>query len=372
MNKKSYYTLGFFSLIMALGLLLSCKKPSSGTTPDNPFNKYDRSTLLINLSQNIAIPTWKALSQSVDSLSALSNRFNQNPKIEELDSLRIQWNQTQHCLKLAEAMQFYPNTELSTYANLDFWPVRTTDVESYITNTDTFNASVISTKGTTIKGMPVLGYLLYSQTNSQDQLATFINGKDGLKRRNYLVALTKVLKYDVQYIIKKWTDNASTFQNNTQQDVNGSINLTVNTLVQMMEVVKNTKLGRPAGKKDGRVQTDKLESIYPQRSVQDMIDNLDALETIFTGGQSKIGLYDMLTYFKQTYQGDLPNQIKSQFDNCRQKLKAIPTPISTALNSNPKAADDAYLALKQLLVSLKVDMASQLGVVITFTDNDGD
>jgi predicted lipoprotein len=228
---------------MALGLLLSCKKPSSGTTPDNPFNKYDRSTLLINLSQNIAIPTWKALSQSVDSLSALSNRFNQNPKIEELDSLKIQWNQTQHRLKLAEAMQFYPNTELSTYSNLDFWPVRSTDVESYITNTDTFNATVISTKGTTIKGMPLLGYLLFSQASSQDQLATFTNGNDGLKRRNYLVALTKVLNSDVQFIIKKWTDNASTYQNNTQQDVNGSINLTVNTIIQMIGKVITTGLG---------------------------------------------------------------------------------------------------------------------------------
>jgi predicted lipoprotein len=74
-----------------------------------------------------------------------------------------------------------------------------------------------------------------------------------------------------------------------------------------------------------------------------------------------------------SYNGGTLNQaIKDQFTLAKNKLALIPDPLSTQMTSNAPAVDAAYMELVKLLVLLKTDMTSALGVVITYQDGDGD
>jgi hypothetical protein len=46
--------------------------------------------------------------------------------------------------------------------------------------------------------------------------------------------------------------------------------------------------------------------------------------------------------------------------------------MDVALTNNPQAIEDVYNELKKLVVLTKIDMTTQLGIVITYLDNDGD
>ncbi len=53
-------------------------------------------------------------------------------------------------------------------------------------------------------------------------------------------------------------------------------------------------------------------------------------------------------------------------------MQAIPDPFSATIQVNAGPADAIYAISQQLVVLLKTDMPSALGVLITYGDNDGD
>jgi len=53
-------------------------------------------------------------------------------------------------------------------------------------------------------------------------------------------------------------------------------------------------------------------------------------------------------------------------------LNDIPESLAESVSTQTGKVDKAYAELQQLVVLLKVDMTSVLGVQITYQDNDGD
>ena len=54
------------------------------------------------------------------------------------------------------------------------------------------------------------------------------------------------------------------------------------------------------------------------------------------------------------------------------KANAINGSLESAAQNNVNTVKELHLELKKLTVLTKVDLSSSLGVVITFSDNDGD
>ena len=70
--------------------------------------------------------------------------------------------------------------------------------------------------------------------------------------------------------------------------------------------------------------------------------------------------------------GSLNNAIKTQFGIAKAKLALVNEPLSDAVINNAAAVDAAYLEIQKLLVLLKTDMPSVMGIIITYQDGDGD
>ena len=152
----------------------------------------------------------------------------------------------------------------------------------------------------------------------------------------------------------------------------------VNQLNYDFELLKNAKIGIPLGKKTfGTPIPAKVEAFYSTQSLVLVTEHLKSISTIYLGKNLQnahgLGLDDYLAHLKAQHSlGLLNDVIKNQFTLAETKLAAIPGTLSQAVVSNPAVVDAAYAELQKLVVLLKVDVPSALGVLITYQDNDGD
>jgi hypothetical protein len=85
------------------------------------------------------------------------------------------------------------------------------------------------------------------------------------------------------------------------------------------------------------------------------------------------GLQDYVVKTNAQYNGGtLDNAITTNFASAVSGLQAIPDPFSATIQTNAAPAGAVYATTQLLVVLIKTDMASALGVQITFGDNDGD
>ncbi len=120
-----------------------------------------------------------------------------------------------------------------------------------------------------------------------------------------------------------------------------------------------------------------VEGYYSGISAQLMLTQLTTVQTLYLGagalGGDGNGLQNYLIKIKAGYNGGLlSDTIKTYFARAVTQMQGIADPFSAAIQANPTPADAVYATAQQLVVLLKTDMPSSLGVLITFGDNDGD
>jgi predicted lipoprotein len=90
-------------------------------------------------------------------------------------------------------------------------------------------------------------------------------------------------------------------------------------------------------------------------------------------GNSGVGFDDYVAVLKvQSGTTTLEESIKTEFSTFKDDIDAINSPMQNTISTDPAAINTAWVQSKKLLVLLKVDLASNLGILITFSDNDGD
>jgi len=75
--------------ILVIGALASCKKPQDAAL--TAFDNFNRSGMLMNIGNNIIIPSYTNFAQKTDSLYWAVQRFAANPNAGTLDTLQHQW-----------------------------------------------------------------------------------------------------------------------------------------------------------------------------------------------------------------------------------------------------------------------------------------
>ncbi len=115
-----------------------------------------------------------------------------------------------------------------------------------------------------------------------------------------------------------------------------------------------------------------VEGFYSESSKELLIENLQQMKLLYTGG-SGIGFDDYLSEIGADYNGTpLSTEIFNQFERTILAAQNVPVKFSDAVSSHNDEMQTLFLELKKLVVLIKVDMSSQLGVVINYSDNDGD
>lgn len=336
---------------------------------------FDREAMLGSIVDTVILPAHSALTTDATALDQLAGQFAAEPTPESLEALQSQWLATELAWKRVELYEF-PGM-LLIHNSIERRPARVAFIEEAIAEAgdealEQINAEFVESLGSTSKGLAAIEYLIF--LSASDPLVV-VDRFSEPARGAYLTALTRNLVRKTEELRGLWLpsgDNyALAFRENDSEgaDLQGSVSLLANEMIEMQEIVLRTKLGIPMGQTtDGVPQPRDVESYLSGASREMMIANVESLRDTFAAG-----LDDYVDYLQRSGSEErLSDAIRSQFGAVLSTLNAMDPPLQAAVTESPEEVDAVYEAMLDLLVLLKTDMAGVLGITVTFSDSDGD
>ncbi len=356
-------------------ILISCSKSNTGSTP--PPNNGGTDETLVNIGTNIIVPSYQQLATNTATLDGAVSAFNTNPSLSTLADAQNAFKTAYKSWAAVSEFEFGPVTDL--FLTTHFTNAFPTDTVIIINNINGASYSIDGLGNFAAQGFPAIDYLLFAYGNDAT-LARFSTSASANGAKQYLAALTSSLKTKSAAVLNKWSASGGNyldkFNKATGVDAGSSLSLLVNALVLDFDVnLQNYKIGIPIGLYGPSVlpkSPTKVEGYYSGLSSQLLIAQAQACQNIYLGGSGS-GLDDKVAATNaQKGEGSLNNAIKSQWTTLITKMQALPEPLSTGVENESPAINDAYTEVRKMTVMLKVDMSSALGIKISFQDDDGD
>lgn len=360
MNRKS-----LFFIVVTLFIILSCKKNNDDPAVDTPA--FDQSGLLLNWSDRVITPAYTAYAEActdyqtaVIGLSATSEAADWNQAKAAHHKAYLAWQKV-------GLFEFGPAADLVLRANTNTYPTDTAEVNQKMKEND------LSLEGASLldaKGFPAADYLLFGGGLGPNF--------EGLP---YLKTVVEELANNSSAVAEKWNTYAATFKEGTGTDVGSSLGMVVNAMnLHLERYHREGKIGIPNGERSfsGEPLPGHVEGTYEgSHSLAYAEANLRMVEALYLGnsanGEGGTGLDDNLNFIDAKHgQQALDQAIKDQFKKCFTAYGALSIPLNEAVVTESDKVTALYTEIQKLVVLLKTDLPSSLGILITYQDNDGD
>ncbi|HLP18942.1 MAG TPA: imelysin family protein [Chitinophagales bacterium] len=356
--------------ILKIALPVLILLAAQGCVEKNKDN-FDRTAMLSNLGNSIIAPAYTTLAANTLALQNQANTFIAAPGVASLDSLKQSYINAYVKYQAVEIYDFTPSQYMRNSFNS--FPADTNQINNNIV-TGVYDLSTAN--NVQAKGFPALDYLLYSKT-AAEVVALFATDVNAAKRKQYLADIVSELNTKAAAASAGWSgDYLNTFIQASGTDVGSSTGMLVNDLSMELERNRRERVGNSLGYvgivSGGAISPYSLEAFYAAYSKELLIENLQQMKILYQGGTGT-GFDDYLNQIGADYNGTpLATEITNQFDKTILAAQNIPVDFATALTTNKPQMETLFLEIKRLVVLVKVDMSSNLGVVINYADNDGD
>jgi len=366
-----------FAVATAL-IFTDCKKKNGLSEEEELDASFDKSVMFANYADNLIVPNLQSAKTALDSFALAFNDFMQSKIVANLAIARQKFITAHIRYEHMSLFEFGPAENEIVRANFDTYPTDSVIIKNNIAS-GTYNLSVVSNLAA--KGLPAIDWLLFGKNNSDNSIiALFDTDVYAVNRKNYVTDCITEMQTKLNNIIAGWNGGyRGTFVSSTGPEIGSSLGLLVNQINFEVDLMKNSKIGIPLGKKSaGTLLPEKCEAYYANTiSVRLTKECLTNIENAYLGrsrnGTDGSGLDDYLDALKiQHNSTTLNDAIKAQFAAVKAKLQLVNEPLSAEVVNNTAVVDAAYVEMVKLLVLLKTDMPSALGVVITYQDGDGD
>lgn len=348
---KAKIILGVFLIIG----VYACKEETEDPIDDT----FDKEAMLTNMANNVIIPAYAKWLTNTQSLNDAVESYLENPDETKLGAVRASFLKAYESSNHCAVYEFGPAADKSLRLKVNLFPVDTARIEEVIRTGDTDFGNAQNSEAV---GFAALDYVLHNFT---DELAS------STKRQNYLKANVQWILDLAMDVTSDWNAYKADFISNTSSSAGSPLSNLVNQVNYEFELIKNARIGIPLGKKTlGETQSNKLEGYFSNTSATLAIASLNGVKTAFEGGDG-LGLDDYLNDLDAKKDGaSLDNSISTLFDEIAEDLQG--QDLRNAIEKSPASLEPMYNKIEQLVVLLKADMPSQLGVQITYQDNDGD
>ncbi len=363
-----------------ISLVFSCSSDDSGSDIDNnPNDGFDRQAMLSNWADNIIIPVYSDLNTKLQTLVNQKAAFIAEPTVENLDNLRIAWQEAYKVWQYAEMFNVGLAESTNYIFQMNVYPTNVDDIEN---NIQSLNYDLASVNNNDAVGFPALDYLLHGLgENDVDILAFYISNPNAENYKTYLSDLVDRMKNLTQSVLDDWNNGfRDTFVSNTENSATGSINLMVNDYIFYYEKgFRANKFGIPAGNFSPNPLPDRVEAFYKADFSKTLAtESLDAIQNFFNGkaysssadAESLKDYLDFLNTIKDSE--DLSTLINTQFDEARQKINTLNDSFAQQVETNNVAMTETFDIIQLAVVLLKVDMLQALDISVDFVDADGD
>jgi len=368
MLQKMGLFVGMVVLVGVLGLFTSNQNQNIVTA-----QSFDRQALLESMVTDTILPLHQELADSALQLEAIAIAFQDNTNEETLLAFQEAWKDTSIAYETIQVYRFQRVMPFLT--QIDSNPPNIPFIEGYIDfePEGSINAEFVASLGSSSKGLPALEFLIFV-----DDASIIL---DNVNRLDYAVGVASDIRSVSDELVIQWTPDAGGFADRfldgdgELSNVRSSISMLTNEIIAELEDVARFWLGNPLGYSDGgEAQPDLVEAPYSQTSIDKLIANLNGVSIALNGyDDDAIALVDLLDFFGAELDGEpMSVVLNEQITLVQEQLIALEMPLQEAVLDDNENVTVAYDDAVRLLQLVKTDMASQLGITVTFSDNDGD
>lgn len=347
--------------------------------------KKERKTLIENIANNLALPHIEDLHTKVNTLHNETGDFTADPDQQNLEAVQTSFRTAYIAWQKAAVFAWDQNADaLNIRRNVNSFPVDTQRIRNNI-QSGTYDLG--SASQVLAKGFPALDYLLFDVNDNNNQvLNRYTSDSASSNYIAYLEDVTGLLQQNIDEFFKHWSpdhDNfVNTFQNRIGTDQGSGLGLLVNGITFDLEIIKNEKLGEPigifAGDNTNELHPEDVEGYYSGYSKTLLAADFQQTKNIYFGtspnGQDDKGLHDYLQDIDARFNGGaLADTIEAQVNNTEDAIANLPDQrLSTTIENNKEIVMQARNEGQKLVTLFKSDMASAMGILINYADNDGD
>jgi predicted lipoprotein len=379
------------AIVFLAGTLSGCRKGCTDPNADNfkerakkddgscvYSDNFDRGQMLNSYADLLIIPAYTELSSKIGDLKSSFEAFELLPDLSNLESLETAWHQAYLSWQHASYFEFGPADMVLLRSNLNTYPTDTTQILNNISS-GSYDLDIVSNLDA--KGFPALDYLLNANDESQT-LALYTTDPNASSRMQYMEDLILDMDAKSSAVLSQWQSSyRNQFVASTGLDVGSSTNLLFNAFVMHYErYVRQGKLGIPAGALtlSQMPLPEKVEAFYQGNLSKELLsESFLALQNVYTGnksGQEGVGFEEYVEYLESLDQSaSLNSVILTQISEAQAAISTtLQSPLSSFVENNQQSALQVWDEMQMLVVYLKNDLKSMIGLSITYADADGD
>lgn len=367
-----------FLLLMAFTVIAGCSSDNDSPKEQEP-DTFDRAAMLANWADNIIIPAYTAFNSKVANLKTETTAFNQNPNIENLQTLRTAWENAYVSFQYISMFEIGKAEELRFRNRLNVYPTDVLEIESFI-ESGVYDFDLPSTIDD--QGFPALDYLINGLAGTDDEIVEFYTSNSNAEGyKTYLQTLSNTIADLSDQVLASWTNGyRDAFVANTSSSASGSVDKFTNAYIFYYEKsLRAGKVGIPAGVFSNGTLPKNVEAYYKKDiSKELLLEAIAASRSFFDGkhfGKSSIGpsFKAYLDYLNTIKNGkNLSALIDNQFTVAKNKANELNPNFVLQIETDNNKMLETYNELQRIVVLLKVDMVQALNVAITYVDADGD
>jgi predicted lipoprotein len=375
MKKLSALLFITFTIFIAAAIV-ACNK----NVADQPADDFDRKTLLTNTADNIIIPAYTNFQAVFTEMKTAAGAFTAMPDAGKLTALRQKWKAAYISWQQVELFNFGPAETVSLRNYFNIYPADVNLLRSHISS-GTYNLEELANNK--VQGFPALDYLLNgSGANDIEIVSNYTANADSEKWKKYLSDVVNTMDSKINKVVSDWKGSyRGQFINNDGTGAGSSMSLMINEYIMYFErFLRSGKFGIPAGVMSGTPAPEKVEAFYSKDLGIELAKTaLNASSDFysgkaFNGGGTGPGLYTYLQALGTNNANvtTLATNIQNQFGAISGKMNSLGNSIHNAIVNNRTSVLAVYDEMQKQVRYLKADMASAIGITISYTDNDGD
>jgi predicted lipoprotein len=324
-----------------------------------------RAEVLRALVEQVVAPNTAAVAESSRRLVAEIARLGAEPSLTTLRTAREQWQRALLSWKRAEVFRNGPIMDTNSLLRVMFWPVRTAGIDALLLGSQALDDVSVGAMGVDRRGFFALEHLLYSAGSDEQTIAEFA-GPAGERRARFARALASNVLLDADHVARS-LGNGKEYAKQFADGGQASLNRLVEQLVYAVENVSASRLARiSALAKSGQLKATAVEGGPARMSQQIALTYLRAAEELY------LGVDRGLNQLVRAQSSAVDAALRSDFGQAIAGVAKLPAPLEELAQPDLGALEAAADVVRKLERALRTELASTLGVTLTFSSVDGD
>jgi len=347
---------------------------STSTDSSSQNDNFDRSSILINYSENIIIPRYNTFKVSMDNLKNSIDTFTSSPTIENYDLVQLNWTEAYKKWQYIEVFNIGKAEQIMFNLTMNTFPVSKERIDSNIENEKT---DLTNPNDWAAQGFPGIDYMLHGIADNKESVIEIYNSNT--KYSGYLSTLASTMSTNTDIVVEDWVTYKDSFNSSYENNSTSAFNMMVNDFVFYFEKgLRTNKIGIPAGRFSSQPLPDRIEAYYFSKNGFGNISKVLALESrngaedLFLGKDSSGNEGASYKTYLDYLDTNIGSSVQTKLLSAKDAIDALDDNFLDQINNNNTLMLVAFDALQTIVVNLKTDMLSNFNVAVDYTDADGD